>query len=236
VALLVALAGCGPVLQNGTPLQTVLAQENEQTAGGYRLQPGDQIEVTHILDPDYNTLVVVGPDGHISVPGIDRPVNAQGLTVGELGTELNRRFQQGHALAHPYFSLNLRSFGNLQVFVGGEVQRPGYLELSGGRRTVMQIVMAAGGFLPTARRDEVLVLRPIGDGKQEIFSVDTDKVLHGTDLAQNVPIHPLDTIVVPRSDIASFDLWIDQYIRQALPLQTNGNLTYTNNPNSAVFK
>ncbi len=205
-------------------------------AGGYRLQPGDQIEITHILDPDYNAVVVVGPDGHISVPGITQPVDAQGLTIAQLGHALDVRFAQGHTLAHPFFSLNLRSFGNLQVFVGGEVQRPGYLDLSGGKRNIMQILMAAGGFLPTARRNEVLVLRPMQDGKQEIFSVDLDKVLHGTDLAQDVAIHPLDTVFVPRSDIADFDLWIDQYIRQALPVQTNGNLTYTNNPNSAVIK
>jgi protein involved in polysaccharide export with SLBB domain len=223
------LAGCGPVLSQGTPLATVLAQESEQSAGAsYRLQAGDQIEVHHILDPDYNAIVVVAPDGQINVPGIDQPVRARGLTLAKLSETLDQLFQRGHALQHPFFSLNLRSFGSLQVFVGGEVQRPGYLEMSGGQRNVLQIVMAAGGFLPTARLDEVLVVRPLPDGKQEIFSVDMAKVLRGTDLSQNVPIHPLDTIVVPRSNIASLDVWVDQHIRQALPIPVSGSVSYQN--------
>jgi protein involved in polysaccharide export with SLBB domain len=236
MTLAAMLAGCGPVLRNGTPLSTILAQEGKQSSDAYRLQPGDQVDVTHILDPDYNAVTVVAPDGRISVPGIDQPVRARGLTVAELGQELDRSFQQSHVLNHPFFSINLRGFGSLQVFVGGEVQRPGYLDLSGGPRNVLQIVMAAGGFLPTARRDEVLVLRPRPDGQQEIFAVNIDKVLSGTDLTQNVPIHPLDTIVVPRSDIASLDVWVDQYIRQALPIPVSGSLTYTNNPSTSILK
>ena len=34
--------------------------------------------------------------------------------------------------------------------------------------------------------------------------------------------------MVPRSDIASLDVWVDQYIRQALPLSTAASLTFTN--------
>jgi len=235
-AVLAMVAGCGPVLQNGTPLATVQEQEANLSASGYRLQPGDQIEVHHILDADYNAVVVVAPDGRVNVPGIDQPVHAQGLTIGELTQEMDRMFQKSRSLAHPFFSLNLRGFGSLQVFVGGEVQRPGYLELTGTRRNVMQVLMAAGGFLPTARTNEILVLRPMPDGKQEIFSVDMDKVLHGTDLAQNVQIAPLDTIFVPRSDIANVDLFMDQYIRLALPIPVQGNLVYQNNPSTSVIK
>jgi protein involved in polysaccharide export with SLBB domain len=235
VPLLLIVAACGPVLQNGTPLATVLDQQNNPAASVYHLQPGDQIEVHHMLDADYNAVVVVAPDGRISVPGIDQPIRAQGLTIAELGQEMDRLFQKSRSLTHPFFSLNLRSFGSLQVFVGGEVQRPGYLELTGARRNVMQVLMAAGGFLPTARTSEILVLRPLPEGKQEIFAVDMDKVLHGTDLAQNVQIDPLDTVFVPRSDIANWDLFVDQYIRLAFPIPVSGNLVYQNNPSTSIF-
>ena len=227
---MVLLAGCGPILTHGTPLGTILASEQEQAAGPYRLQPGDQIEVHHILDPDYSAVLIVAPDGTINVPGIKQAVVARGETVLALQDTLNRLYQQNDVLSRPFFSLTLRSYGSLQVFVGGEVQRPGYLELSGGERRVLQVITSGGGFLPTARRHEVLILRSGADGAQTIFSVDLTKALSGEDLSQNVRIRPLDVVMVPKSDIASLDVWVDQYIRQALPLSTAASLTFTNNP------
>ncbi len=227
-ALLAVLAGCGPILTHGTPLAAVLASEQAQAAGPYRLQAGDQVEVHHILDPDYSAVLTIAPDGAISVPGIRQPVIARGQSIAGLQDELNRLYQSGDVLAHPFFSLNLRAFGSLQVFVGGEVQRPGYLELSGGERRVLQVIASGGGFLPTARTDEVLILRAQPDGSQQIFSVDLTKALSGEDLEQNVRIRPLDVVMVPRSDIASLDVWMDQHVRQALPLSTAASLTLTN--------
>ena len=230
-ALLAAvLAGCGPILTHGTPLAAVLDAEQAQAAGPYRLQPGDQLEVHHILDPDYSAVLTVAPDGAINVPGIKQSVGARGQTVLGLQTELNRLYRSNDVLAHPFFSITLRAFGSLQVFVGGEVQRPGYLELTGGERRVLQVITSGGGFLPTARRDEVIILRTTPDGEQQIFAVDLTKALSGEDLAQNVRIRPLDVVMVPRSDIASLDVWVDQYIRQALPLSSAASLTFTNNP------
>lgn len=225
-----ALSACGPILTRGTPLDQVLASERAQAAGPYRLQPGDQIEVHHILDPDYSALLTIAPDGAISVPGIRQPVAARGQTVTSLQDELNRRYQAGDILAHPFFSLNLRAFGSLQVFIGGEVQRPGYLELSGGERRVLQVIASGGGFLATARTHEVIILRTQQDGSQQIFSIDLAKAISGEDLAQNVRIRPLDVVMVPRSDIASLDVWVDQHIRQALPISSAASLTFTNNP------
>ena len=227
--LLAGLAACGPILTHGTPLAAVLQGEQAQDAGPYLLQPGDQLEIHHILDPDYSAVVLVAPDGAINVPGIKRPVAARGQSVAALQDTLNRLYQQDDTLARPFFSLNLRAFGSLQVFVGGEVQRPGYLELTGGDRRVFQVIMSGGGFLPTARRNEVIILRQ-APGGQQIFSVDLAKAMSGQDLAQNVRIRPLDVVIVPRSDVASLDVWVDQYIRQALPLSTAASLTFTNNP------
>lgn len=238
VGCLLVLAGCGPVLKQSTPLSTILMQDRKGEIGPYILQSGDGLEVHHILDPDYSAAVIVAPDGTISVPGIPDPVQAKGLTLQQLTENVNREFVAEKTFNHPFFSLNLRSFGSLQVFIGGEVQRPGYLDLAGGDRTVMQVIASGGGFLPTARRNEVIVLRADATGNPEIFSVNLEHVIDGTDLSQNVRIHPMDVVIVPKSDVASFDTWIDEYIRQALPLSTNGNISYINQyvPGSGVTR
>ncbi len=169
-----ALAGCGPILTHGTPLAAVLAADQAQAAGPYRLQSGDQIEVHHILDPDYSAVLTVAPDGAINVPGIRQSVAARGQTVlGLHGAVEPAVSDRTTCWRDPFFSLNLRAFGSLQVFVGGEVQRPGYLELSGGDRRVLQVITSGGGFLPTARqRTRSIILRTRTDGTQQIFSVD----------------------------------------------------------------
>jgi polysaccharide export outer membrane protein len=227
-----ALTGCGPVLQQGTPLSVIQQEDAGERSIGYRLQPGDQIEVHHILDPDYSAVVVIAPDGNISVPGIPQPVQARGTTIGELTDKLNQLYRSSNIISKPFFSLNLRGFGNLQIFVGGEVERPGFLEVAGGDRYVMQVIMAGGGFLSTARRDEVIILRNKPDGTQEIFSVNLMKVIDGTDLSQNVRVRPMDVVLVPKSDVASFNTWIEQYIRNSLPISTSGSLTLTNQTRS----
>ncbi len=222
------LAGCGPVVTHGTPLAEVLAAERASAANPYLLQSGDQLDVHHVLDPDYSALVTVAPDGTINVPGIPSPTLARGQTVDELTRTLDRLYRRSSLLKAPFFSLNLRSFGSLQVFIGGEVQRPGYLELTGGNRTLLQVIMAAGGLIDTARRKEVIVLRTLGGGRTELFSVDLRRVLSGEDLTQNVRIQPLDVVYVPKSDIASLDTWMDKYVRQALPLQSTASFVLTN--------
>jgi len=228
-AALLGLAGCGPVLKNGTPLEAVMADEGA-AYGSYQLTTGDQLEIHHVLDPDYSAVVVIAPDGRISVPGIREPVLARGKTVDTLSRELNELYRKNDVLKQPFFSINMRSFASLQVFIGGEVLRPGFLETTGGDRTVLQVIMAAGGFANTARTNEVIILRTLPGGKGEIFSVNLARVLDGEDLSQNVPVRPMDVVFVPKSDVASLDVWVDQHIRQALPLSTSASLTYTNQP------
>ena len=228
LALAGTLAACGSFVKTSTPLAVVVTNDRAAFSGPYKLQPGDQLEVHHVLDPDYSAVVVVAPDGRINVPGIKAPVMANELTADELTERLNKLYRADDILRDPFFSLNLRSFGNLQVFIGGEVQRPGYLELTGGNRSLLQVSMAGGGFMNSAREHEVVVIRTLPNGSNQLFTADLRKVLTGEDLSQNVQIRPLDVVYVPKSDVASLDTWVDQYIRQALPFSTSASFTYTN--------
>lgn len=220
------LAACGPMLKQGTPLADVQKDDELRSKGLYVISPGDQIEVVHLVDTDYNAVVLVKPDGMVSLPGLPMDVAASGRTTADLANQLNGLYMKYAYIKKPNFSLIVRSYGAQQVFVGGEVQHPGYLEFQGGERNLMQVLMAAGGMTPTARTNEVLIVRNNVAGKRIIFSVNTDKIVSGEDLGQDVSIHPLDTVLVPRSDIAQADIWVDQYIRQMLPVPGSVSATY----------
>ena len=233
VALAALLAACGPILTDPTPAPVVLADDDLARHVAYRLLPGDQVEIHHLIDTDYTAIVTVRPDGRISVPGLLSDVAASGSTPAELAARLAPLYRSDAKIERPDFTVLLRSSASQQVFVGGEVMRPGFLELPGGPRRIMQVLMAAGWLLPTARRHEVIVVRDGVEGGQIIFSVDLARVISGVDLAQNVLVRPQDAVLVPRSDIASFDRVVDQYVRQALPTTTSAGVFYQfNNPSA----
>ena len=227
-----APAACGPVLQAPTPQATVASEQAAFLAQPYRIRAGDMLEVKHRLATELNDLAVVRPDGRISLPLIPS-VTAAGLTTDELETALKQAYARD--LRDVELSVLVRSFATQRVFVGGEVEKPGMIDLIDGQ-TVMQALYAAGGLKSTARSDEVVVVRR-GSGDQRLaFAVNLDQVVHGTGLNQDMRLQPLDTVIVPRSDIAQVDLWVEQYFRDLLPAapSTSFIYSYNNTPSSTA--
>ncbi len=94
-------------------------------------------------------------------------------------------------------------------------------------QTVIQAVYAAGGLKDTARTDEIVVIRRGEADQRLVFAINLDDAVSGNNLKQDVRLLPLDTVVVPRSDIARVDLWVDQYLRKVLPANLNASAVYT---------
>jgi polysaccharide export outer membrane protein len=163
----------------------------------------------------------VRPDGKISVmfaPDVD----AVGKTPEELAAVLKQR------LASHLNQLDLvvvmKSFASQKVFVGGEVAKPGMIQLIGGE-TLLQVLSEAGWVTPFGRTHEVVLLRRGADGNEAAYVLDVTKIVSGEDTTHNVIVQAGDQILVPPSEVTSFDRWIDQYIREALPLNTSAVIT-----------
>ncbi len=180
----------------------------------YRLGEGDLLAIKFYGNPELNEEVMVRPDGAISLPFLG-DVPAAGLTPAELDRDLDRRFTG--ELARPRVTVIVREFGRQRVYVAGEVAKPGLLPLR-GPLTLFQAVGEAGGFLSTARRQQVVLIRTGADGRRSGRSVDLRPVESGERPDLDVPLAPLDVIFVPRTRIASVDLFVEQYVRQLLPV------------------
>ncbi len=50
-------------------------------------------------------------------------------------------------------------------------------------------------------------------------TVDLRRIIGDPDSTQDFPLQAADVIYVPRSNIAEFDLFVEQYLNQALPFQ-----------------
>jgi polysaccharide export outer membrane protein len=173
------------------------------------------MDVKFFFNPELNESVTVRPDGLISLQ-LANELPAAGLTPVELSQELKRSYAR--ELNNPELTVILRKFAGQRVYVGGEVNKPGFVALA-PEMTVLQSLQMAGGLKDSARRNEIVVVRRQPQGKPQVFTLDLDQVLSGSNTGEDVALRPLDVVYAPKSPIADVNLWVDQYLRQNLPIQ-----------------
>jgi len=187
----------------------------------YVLQPTDVIAVKFFFNPELNEEVAVRPDGKISLQLIGDIV-AAGRTPADLADELTQRYR--HELANPKVSVIVRQLGTPPVYVGGEVGRQGTVTLSRGL-TLFQAIQDAGGLLSTAHRKQIILIRRADDGQPVGYSIDIRPVASGQHPEGDVPLHAYDVVFVPRSKIADVNVFVQQYVRNMLPVTPGLALT-----------
>ena len=184
------------------------------TKDAYRIQAGDELEVRFFHTPEQNVILPVRPDGMISLP-LAYEIRAAGRTPEELRQDLVERYSR--ELVKPEIAVIVRTVTGFQVHVGGEVDKPGVLELP-GPRTVLQAVFQAGGLLTTASPENAIIVRRQDDGGYEVLTCDLEAVLEGEDASGNILLQAFDVVYIPRSRIAEVNKWVDLYIRQNIPI------------------
>lgn len=201
--------------------QTPAATDNTQAAmaysdqsPAYRFFPGDEVEVTIYSAPELSRSATIGPDGRLALPLIGA-VRAADLTSQELRDILVAAYAVH--LRMPELSVTPRTYASRQVFVGGEVARPGIYEMP-ANIDAFQAVALAGGFLPSAHRSDVLVLSRAG-GETSVAEIDLSMRAVRGGLPNARPLQRYDVVYVPRSRISQVNLFMQQYVRDALPVQ-----------------
>ena len=108
--------------------QTTAAQRNpSHTQSTYMLGPGDSVVVELMDIPEYSGVFPIGPDGTLYLPRL-RSITVEGLTIEELRKLLKQKFSQ--YIRDPQVFVSPVTYRPIRVYVGGEVQRPGYYYLS----------------------------------------------------------------------------------------------------------
>jgi polysaccharide export outer membrane protein len=186
-----------------------------ETAPAYRLFPGDRLEVTNLSAPDLSRIVTVGPDGRIDLPLIP-PVMAAERTIEELRADLVAAYAL--ELRTPEIDVGAIEFGSQQIFVGGEVARPGVFPIS-GPVDALQAVAMAGGFQTSANRGQAMILSRAPGRPARMQIVDLRQSALRRAEAPLPVLGRYDVLYVPRSRISQVNLFVQQYVRDALPIQ-----------------
>ena len=180
----------------------------------YRFYPGDEIEVTVLSAPELNRSATVGPDGRIALPLIGSFMAAD-RSVNELQDAITIAYSS--QLLRPQVSVAVRTAGPLRVFVGGEVDRPGVIDMPGDLDALRAIIMA-GGFRATARRNQIVIIRRSRDNRPMMRVVDLTRVFSDPSHADLVPLRRFDIVYVPRTRVAEAGLFVQQWFRDLSPI------------------
>ena len=127
----------------------------------YHLAPGDRVALAVFGQPDTSGQFDVAADGNISVPLVGS-VPATGRTLAELRDDLRGRLDR--FIVNPRFTVDIVTYR--QIFVLGEVQKPGGYPYSVAL-TVQQAVALAGGFTRRAITDKLVLTREVDGGPKE---------------------------------------------------------------------
>jgi protein involved in polysaccharide export with SLBB domain len=187
-------------------------QPAAEPTGSVGLAPGDVVEVKFFYTPQLDELQTVRPDGRIALQLVGE-IDVRGKTPSELRGELLKLYEP--YLTRPEITVLIRSFHNRRVFVGGQVNTPGIVEMP-GRLTVLEAIMGAGGFdMEQAEVRNVVVIRH-KNALRYGYSLDLKPVLAGNEANQFL-LEPRDIVYVPRTTIAKVGQWIDQHINKLIP-------------------
>ena len=99
---------------------------------------------------------------------------------------------------NPKLSVFVQHFANLNVYVTGEVAKPGVIQLQ-QRLTAVQAIIEAGGLLKTAKVGEAVVLRKLESKTPVTIHLHLNEVLD-TGIGDTV-LQYGDVVYVPESDI-----------------------------------
>lgn len=179
----------------------------------YRIEPGDTVRIQYPYHRELDQEEVVRPDGKIAAKLVGE-ITVSDMTPAQLERLLAERTAE--QLRNPEVAVSIPKFGEKNIFVGGEVGKPGLVAYRKGL-TPLQAIIAAGGFQKTARLDSVILIR-MGEG-DEFVSRKLNLAATVTDgVKEALPLAPHDVVYVPKTAIAEADLWVEQHITELFPV------------------
>lgn len=177
----------------------------------YLLYPGDEIEVATPTAPELTRTLRVGPDGRISLPLVGQLMAAD-RTLSELEHDASAAYAT--QLRRPVVEVTLKQAGPMKVWVAGEVRTPGVYDMPGDIDAYQAVIMA-GDFLPSARPEQVALIRR-GPGGRRMMRVVDLRPRRG----EIVALRRGDVLYVPRSNLGELANFFTQ-VRNALPIGFN---------------
>jgi len=161
----------------------------------YLIGPEDVLEISVWKNAELSKVVIVRPDGMISLP-LTGDIKAAGFTPNQLRTTITGKLKEYMETA--VVSVIVQQVNSFRVFILGEVVKPGVYTLK-SKTTLLQAIAIAGGFNQFASRNKIVIIREkIEDSaKTEKINIRFDDIVYSKDEDKNFVLMPSDTIFIP---------------------------------------
>jgi polysaccharide export outer membrane protein len=174
-----------------TPTVAHPTDAEQPAADTYVIGATDTLTVTVWKEPTLSGSLLVRPDGMISIPLVG-DVQASGKTALQLADLIATRLKK--FIQDPMVSVVITQIRSKIVYLLGEVQKKGPVEMTPGM-TLLQAISSAGGLTDYANSKKIYILRN-ESGRHQKVPVNYKEALNG-DGALDLLLKPGDTIVVP---------------------------------------
>jgi protein involved in polysaccharide export with SLBB domain len=193
---------------------TVISLSPPSSSGEYVVQAGDTLDIKFYYHPDHDQRgLIVRPDGKLLLPLIG-DIQAVGMTPEQLAEDIAQRYS--FTLRDPKVAVDVKTTNTGQVYVGGEVLRPGMIKLK-PKMNLVQAVFEAGGPKDEGDIDRVVLLRSMGDNQFGYREINLRRIVKHEEPADDALLAQDDLIFIPKNGIAKANLWVQKYIRNMLP-------------------
>jgi polysaccharide biosynthesis/export protein len=153
----------------------------------------DVLAINVWKEPDISRSIPVRSDGKISLPLVGE-IQAAGTTPLKLEQNIATRLK--NYIEEPEVTVIVEQINSEKFNILGMVSKPGTYPLIGSA-TVLDAIALAGGFRDFAKQKSIYILRQNPDGTQSRLPFNYKEVVKGRNSAQNVPLQPRDTVIVP---------------------------------------
>jgi protein involved in polysaccharide export with SLBB domain len=155
----------------------------------YVVGPGDTVNVQLFGSENAEYFLAVSREGTINFPEIG-PISVLGLSFAELRDTINERVAQ--QMIGVRASVTLGDLRSIQVFVLGDVRRPGSYTVN-GLATITNALFASGGVEPIGSLRNITLRR----GTDVVTTLDLYDLLLRGDTSDDVRLQAGDAIFVP---------------------------------------
>jgi polysaccharide export outer membrane protein len=133
---------------------------------------------------------------------IIRDIMAVRKTPSQLAEEMTNKLKE--YIQNPIVAVSVKEINSSNIFVLGEVLRPGKYPLK-SKTTLLQGITIAGGFSPIAARNQMVIFRftESATGMKRLTASYDDIVLRGG-ISENLELKSGDTVVVPSEAMVIF--------------------------------
>lgn len=159
---------------------------------GYKVNPGDTLEISVWREEALQKQVLVRPDGAFSFP-LAGDVVAVDRTVADIEADLKSRLSR--YIPDLVITVTVTDVSGNRIFVIGQVNEAGVFVMN-PVLDVMQALALAGGTTPFASLKDIRILRR-ENGRQRAMRFDYTDVSKGRSLEQNILLESGDVVVVP---------------------------------------